>query len=79
MNIHPLLCSVIGVEPCFWGKGAKEETGLLGTHMHTGHCNEQEDADLGSAPRSQRNRPLKPTAVGSLEVRKPGDETQHFP
>lgn len=78
MNIHPLLCSVISVEPCFGGKAVREETGLLGTHMHTDHCDEEEDAD-GSAPRSQRNRPLRPTAVGSLEVRKPGDENQHCP
>lgn len=74
LNTHPLLCSVIGVEPCFWGKGVKAEMDLLGTHMHTGHCDEEEDADA-SAPRSQRNRTLRPIAVGSLEVRKPENET----
>lgn len=51
----------------------KEE---MGTQVHTGHCDEEEDTDA-SAPRSQRNRTPRPIAVGSLEVRKPGDETQH--
>lgn len=60
----------------------KEERVLLWTHtqahMHTGRSDEDGDADASVAG-SQRNRILRSIAVGSLEVRKPEDETQHCP
>lgn len=49
LKYTPLLCLIIGLEPCFRGKGVKEEIGVLGTHMLTGHCDEEKKADA-SAP-----------------------------